>query len=95
MAFCAAAAGLSLLALIQPTVPSPRIRALLAFLAAPSALLYGYTMWGAIKEMTAAFLLALGVALAAVVLTRPPSGTRRSASGPTRSAISASQTADS
>ena len=38
--------------------------------AAQPALLYGYSLWGGIKEMTAAFLLALGVALAAPLLRR-------------------------
>ena len=53
-------------------VHSVRIRALLAFVAAQSALLYGYSLWGGIKELTAAFLLALGAALAAAILPRRP-----------------------
>ena len=65
LACCGAALALCLYALMEPMVPSARIRALLAFLAAQPALLYGYSLWGGIKELTAAFLLALGVALAA------------------------------
>jgi hypothetical protein len=72
LACCGAAVALCLFALMRPLVPSPRVRALLAFVAAQSALLYGYGLWGGIKELTAAFLLALGVALAAAVLPRRP-----------------------
>src|SRR5438552_5512867 len=39
------------------------LRALVAFVAAQSALLYGYSLWSGIKEITAAALLALVVAL--------------------------------
>lgn len=39
-------------------------RALAAFLAAQPALLYGYAMWGGVKEMAAAALVALSAALA-------------------------------
>ena len=85
-----AAVALCLYALMQPLVASARMRALLAFLAAQSALLYGYSLWGGIKELTAAFLLVLGVALADRVSrdrraperaapTAPPRGRRRSA----------------
>jgi hypothetical protein len=76
LACCAAAVALCLYALMEPMVSSVRIRALLAFAAAQSALLYGYSLWGGIKEMTASFLLALGVALAATVLPRRPSSWR-------------------
>ena len=72
MACCAAAVALSVFALIKPVVASPRIRALAAFAAAQPALLYGYSLWGGIKELTAAFLLALGAALAAAFLPRRP-----------------------
>src|SRR5262249_42677082 len=70
-ACCAAALALGIYALVQPVVPSPRLRALVAFLGAQSALLFGYSLWGGIKEMTAAFLLVLGVALIAPLLRRP------------------------
>jgi hypothetical protein len=72
LAACGAAVALCLYALTEPLIASPRIRALVSFLAAQSALLYGYSLWGGIKELTAAFLLALAVALAAPIFrTRP------------------------
>jgi hypothetical protein len=76
LACCGAALSLCLYALTEPLVSSPRIRALLAFVGAQPALLYGYSLWGGIKEMTAAFLLALGVALAVAILPRRPLGWR-------------------
>jgi hypothetical protein len=76
LASCAAALALCLYALIQPLVTSPRVRALIAFLAAQSALLYGYSLWGGIKELTAAFLLGLVAALAAACLRQRPAGPR-------------------
>ncbi len=75
-ACCAAALALGLYALVEPLVASPRLRALVAFIAAQSALLYGYSLWGGIKEMTAAFLLVLGIALVAPLLRRPPASLR-------------------
>jgi hypothetical protein len=71
-ACCAAALALCVYALAEPLVSSPRLQALVAFLAAQPALLYGYSLWGGIKEMTAAFVLALGIALAVPLLRRPP-----------------------
>jgi hypothetical protein len=72
---CAGAAlALCIYALATPLIPSQRIRALVAFLGAQPALLYGYAMWGGVKEVTAAFLLALGAALAADLLRRPVQG---------------------
>ena len=75
-ACCAAALALCVYALVGALVPSPRLRALVAFLAAQPALLYGYSLWGGIKEMTAAFVLALGIALTAPLMRRPPAGGR-------------------
>lgn len=72
LACCGAAVALCLYALMEPLVASARIRALLAFVAAQSALLYGYSLWGGIKELTAAFLLVLGAALIAAILSRRP-----------------------
>jgi hypothetical protein len=72
LACCGAAVSLGLYALIGPLVPSLRVRALIAFLAAQSALLYGYSLWGGIKELTAAFLLVLAAALAAAIYRRRP-----------------------
>jgi hypothetical protein len=62
LACCGAAVGLGVYALVEPVAASPRLRALVAFLAAQPALLYGYALWGGIKELTAAFLLVLGAA---------------------------------
>ena len=76
LAFCASALALCLCALMAPIVSHVRLRALFAFIAAQSALLYGYSLWGGIKEMTAAFLLALGAALGAAAIARRPSGSR-------------------
>ena len=76
LACCAAAVALCLYALMAPLIASPRMRALLVFLAAQSALLYGYSLWGGIKELTAAFLLVLGVALAAAIARRRPARPR-------------------
>jgi hypothetical protein len=75
-ACCAAALALGVYALVRPLVPSPRLTALVAFLAAQPALLYGYSLWGGIKEMTAAFVLALGIALIAPLLRSPPARPR-------------------
>jgi hypothetical protein len=72
MACCGAAVALCLYALMEPMIASARVRALLAFLGAQPALLYGYSLWGGSKELTAAFLLVLGVALAAEILPRAP-----------------------
>ncbi|HEX5307677.1 MAG TPA: hypothetical protein VFW38_01205 [Solirubrobacteraceae bacterium] len=77
LACCGAAVALSAYALLTPIASSTRLRALLSFLAAQPALLYGYSLWGGIKELTAAFLLALGVALAAPLLTQAPPRPRR------------------
>jgi hypothetical protein len=72
LACCAAALAMALYALIEPLIRSRPIRTLVAFVAAQPALLYAYSLWSGIKELTAAFLLALGVALAAPLLRRPP-----------------------
>jgi hypothetical protein len=76
LACCAAALALCVYALIEPLIASARGRALLAYLAAQPALLFGYSLWGGIKELTAAFLLALGAALAAAIVSRRPRGLR-------------------
>ena len=76
LACCGAAVALAVYALLGPLVQGPRLRALLAFLGAQPALLYGYSLWGGIKEMTAAFLLATGAALAAALMARRPASWR-------------------
>ena len=72
LAYCGAAVAMCVYALMEPLISSPRLRAPLAFVAAQPALLYGYSQWGGIKELTAAFLLALGAALLAGVIPRAP-----------------------
>jgi hypothetical protein len=77
LACCGAAVGLGVYALVEPVVESPRLRALVAFLAAQPALLYGYSPWGGIKELTSAFLLVLGAALVAALIAARPESPRR------------------
>ncbi|MFL5824245.1 MAG: hypothetical protein ACJ764_12490 [Solirubrobacteraceae bacterium] len=72
LACCGALIALCVYALAEPFVASRRLRALVAFLAAQPALLYGYALWGGIKELTSAWLLALGVAIMAPLLGRRP-----------------------
>jgi hypothetical protein len=76
LACCGAAIAFGIFALVEPLIESTRLRALVAFLGAQPALLYGYGLWGGIKELTAAFLLVLGVALIARVLARRPESPR-------------------
>jgi hypothetical protein len=74
---CAGGAlALCLYALSAPLIASRRLRTFVVFIAAQPALLYGYSLWGGIKEMTAAFLIGLVAALAAHALRRPPTGPR-------------------
>jgi hypothetical protein len=63
LAFMAAMLGLSLYRLAGLVVPSRPARGVAAFLAAQAALLYGYSLWGGVKEVAAAALLALVAAL--------------------------------
>jgi hypothetical protein len=72
LAVCGAAIAMCVYALAEPYVASPRRRGLVAFLGAQPALLYGYYLWGGIKEVTAAFVLVLGLTLAARALARRP-----------------------
>lgn len=77
LACCAAAVSLGVYSLTEGIVTSPRLGALVAFLAAQPALLYGYAMWGGIKELTAAFLLVLGAALLPSVIADIAGSPRR------------------
>lgn len=63
LALCGVLVGLSTYALLERFVASRSLRAGLTFVAAQPALLYGYSQWGAIKELTAAWLLIAGLAL--------------------------------
>ena len=77
LAVCAAALAMCGWELLAPVVPSGWLRAFVAFIAAQSALLFGYAAWGGIKELTAAFLLALGLATGARLLARERTGSAR------------------
>jgi hypothetical protein len=76
LACAGAALAMCLYALTEPVIPSVRLRAFVAFVAAQPALLYGYGLWGGIKELTAAFLVALIAALAAAALRERAAGPR-------------------
>ena len=54
MAYMGALLALGAWSVTESLVPSPRLRAVAVFLGAQSALLFGYYLWGGIKEMTAA-----------------------------------------
>ncbi len=62
LAFLGALVGLSVYELLRPLVDVP-LRAVCASLAAQPAILYGYSLWGGIKEVGGAALLALIAAL--------------------------------
>jgi hypothetical protein len=68
LAFLSALLALTLYALAAPLVRGRPLRALVAFLGAQPALLYGYAFWSGIKEVTVAYLVALSAALAATSL---------------------------
>ena len=76
LACAGAALAMCLYALSEPIVESARLRAVIAFVAAQPALLYGYGLWGGIKEMTAAFVLALVAALGVAALRERAGGAR-------------------
>jgi hypothetical protein len=60
--------GICLYIVSAPLVNSRPLRALAAFIASQAALLFGYYLWGGIKEMAAAWLLALMAALVTPLL---------------------------
>lgn len=62
LAFLGAMLALAGWSLTEPLVRSRPLRALIVFVAAQAALLYGYSLWGGVKEVAAAWLLALTVA---------------------------------
>ena len=64
IAFFAAMLALSLGALLAPHVRSRRLRAFSVFVAAQAALLYGYALWGGIKELAAVTLIVGAAVLA-------------------------------
>jgi hypothetical protein len=62
--FFAAMLALALGSLLAPLVQSRWLRALAAFVAAQAALLYGYALWGGMKELIASVLIVTAAALA-------------------------------
>ncbi len=63
MAFMGGMLGLVLYELARPAIASRPWRALIAFVAAQAALLYGYVLWGGIKESAGAWMVPLVAAL--------------------------------
>jgi hypothetical protein len=70
LTFLAALLALSLNALLDGLIPGRAPRAGAAFLAAQPAVLFGYALWGGIKELAGAWLLALIAALLPWTLER-------------------------
>jgi hypothetical protein len=75
LALLAAMLALTLQPLCASVVSSPWRRGLVAFIAAQAALLFGFGMWGGVKELTAAWLIPLAAALLPVA-ARSTSGWR-------------------
>ena len=59
IAFLAAMLALSLYALLGPLIPLKPMRAFAALVAAQPAILFGYSLWGGLKELAGAWLFAL------------------------------------
>ncbi|HUB75511.1 MAG TPA: hypothetical protein VL977_00575, partial [Solirubrobacteraceae bacterium] len=76
LACCAAAVALCAYAMLEPLLEWRWLRAFVAFIAAQSAVLFGYAAWGGVKELTGAFLFALAVALLARAIARDEPGWR-------------------
>ena len=71
LAFLAALLGLGVYQLVSGVVASRPLRALVACVAASAALLYGYALWGGIKELATAALVVLIASLVPVVVAQP------------------------
>ncbi len=71
LCFLAAMVAIGVYALAAPLVRTRWPRAVAAATAASAALLYGYVLWGGIKELSEAFLLILVSALLPVFLRAP------------------------
>lgn len=70
LAFLGALLALGLFALSDRLIEAPPGRALVSAVAAQPALLYGFSLWGGIKELAAAALLPASAALALVAVRR-------------------------
>ena len=71
LCFLAAMVALGLYALAEPLVRARPLRAFAATVAASAALLYGYALWGGIKELAEAMLLVLIAALLPLFFRAP------------------------
>jgi len=71
LAFLAVTVALGVYVLAEPLVRARPLRALAGVVAAGAALLYGYALWGGIKELAEAGLLELGAALLPGFLRSP------------------------
>jgi len=71
MAFLALLFGLAAWTLAAPLIASRRVRAAVVVIASQPALLFGYYLWGGVKELAAAALIAGVAALAAHALAEP------------------------
>jgi hypothetical protein len=70
IAFLGSLLALSAFGVVEPLVDRGSLRAFVVFVGAQPALLYGYAFWSGIKEVTAAYLIALCAALASSDLGR-------------------------
>jgi hypothetical protein len=71
IAFAAGLLALALWSLARPLIVSAPLRAAVAFVAAQPALLFGYYLWGGVKEVAAAALISATAALGVTMLARP------------------------
>jgi hypothetical protein len=75
LAFLAAALASSLYVIVSPLLSSGRLKALSVFIASQAALLFAYSLWGGVKELAAAWVVAF-IAAAAISVTAPGSPSR-------------------
>lgn len=86
VAFLAAMLSLGLWEIVGSAVRRPALRALVVFVAAQPALLFGYSLWGGVKEVAAAVFVALAAALAPAVLGSAAGTSRAGAAAAAREA---------
>lgn len=72
IAFLAALLAIAVAALVKPLVGRRWLVALVAFLAAQASLLFGYALWGGVKEVAAALLIAAAAALTPAPAAKSP-----------------------
>ncbi|MEZ5076436.1 MAG: hypothetical protein R2725_03225 [Solirubrobacterales bacterium] len=79
IAFMAALLSLSFGSLCRRLVGSPVLRSLVVFVAAQAALLYGYYLWGGVKEVAATTLVAFAAAMLGIAVRPVATVARRGA----------------